>query len=104
MSPPVYNALAGKNGGPSAPVVKAAAPPKAATAAKPSSPKPGFNSKPSPQATGAMPALMGDKQRIARPPAQQIASSAGPAKTGEQRSGMETSMGALADQLHKPRR
>lgn len=109
MSPPVYNALAGKNGGPSAPVVKAAAPPKAAPpkaapAAKSPAPRSGFNSKPSPQATGAMPALMGDKQRIARPPAQQIASSAGPAKTGEQRSGMETSMGALADQLHKPRR
>lgn len=102
---PVYNALAGKNGGPSAPVVKAAAPPKAAPApaAKASAPKPGFNSKPSPQATGAMPAMMGDKQSIARPPAPKIAGTA-QARPSDQRSGMETAMGALADQLHKPRR
>lgn len=97
---PVYNALAGKNGGPSAPVVKAAAP---APAAKASAPKPGFNSKPSPQATGAMPAMMGDKQSIARPPAPKIAGTA-QARPSDQRSGMETAMGALADQLHKPRR
>ena len=52
---------------------------------------------------GQSPAMVGDRQKIARPPAPQIASTA-VKRPAEQRSGMETALGSLADQMHPPKR
>lgn len=105
MSPPVYNALAaGKAGIPNQPVVQKAAPlaPAPKNGAAPVK-GPAFNSKPDKSVNqGASPAMLGDRQKIARPAAPQIAGTT-QARPQDQRSGMETAMGALADQLHKPR-
>lgn len=100
---PIYNALAsGKAAAPSPqPPTTAEPPPQARPVHRA---PPGPNAKPSKDANaGQSPAMPGDKQRIARPPAPQIASTAQP-RPQEQRSGMETAMGALADKMHKPRR
>ena len=98
----MYNALAAKAALPNQPVTKAAPTPQKAT--KPVAPSPGFNSKPDKDANaGQSPAMVGDRQKIARPPAPQIQATM-PSRAPDQRSGMETSMGALADQLHPPKR
>lgn len=109
MAPPIYNALAaGKGGVPNQPVTKPA--PTPAQSAKPVKPAnqptiPGPNSRPDKNANaGQSPAMMGDKQKIARPPAQTIAASGQIARPQESRSGMETAMGAAADKLHPVKR
>lgn len=106
MSPPIYNALAGKGVLPNKPVVDKAPPPAQASkpvkSAVPTAPGP--NSRPNKDANaGQSPAMTGDKQRIARPPTPTIASTA-PARPQEQRSGMESAMGAMADQMHPVKR
>lgn len=104
--PPIYNALAaGKGGVPNQPVTQAAQKPGTSKPPAPAAmPSPGFNSKPGPQATGASPALVGDKQKIQRPAAPQIASSATAPRAAASSSGMETAMGAMADKLHPVKR
>lgn len=102
MTTPIYNALAAKTAAPAAPVRESPEPPPQARPQHRAPPGP--NAKPNKDANaGQSPAMPGDKQRIARPPAPQIASTAQP-RPQEQRSGMETAMGALADKMHKPRR
>lgn len=106
MSPPIYNALAAKGALPNQPVTAAAPTPAAATKpVKPSAaPSPGPNAKPNKDANaGQSPAMVGDRQKIARPPVPAIAATA-QARPQEQRSGMEASMGALADKMHPPKR
>jgi hypothetical protein len=102
MTAPMYNALAARTAPVAQPVAKPtpAAKPVTATEAPPR----GFNAKPDKDAnSGQSPAMTGDRQRIQRPAVHAIPSTAQP-RPQEQRSGMETAMGALADQLHKPRR
>lgn len=103
MSSPIYNALAGKGVLPNKPVVdKAPTPAQATKTATPAGPGP--NSRPNKDANaGQSPAMTGDRQRITRPPTPAIASTA-PARHQEQRSGMESAMGAMADQMHPVKR
>lgn len=99
---PIYNALAGRAPPAAQPVPQASPepPPQARPVQRAA---PGPNARPSKDANaGQSPAMVGDKQKIVRPPAPQIASTA-QTRPQEQRSGMETAMGALADSLHKPR-
>ncbi len=99
----MYNALAAKGVLTNQPVTKAAPTPAQSTK-QPMPAAPGPNAKPNKDAnTGQSPAMVGDRQKIARPPAPQIASSAA-ARPTEQRSGMETAMGSMADRMHPPKR
>lgn len=52
---------------------------------------------------GAVPSMMGDMKKIARPAYPTIASTS-PTRPAAASSGMETSMAALADKMHPPRR
>ena len=65
-----------------------------------------FNARPDANANaGAVPAMMGDKQKIARPPAPRIAASPQPQATPTYgASGIDTAMAAMADKLHPPRK
>lgn len=106
MPPPMYNALAASKVLPNQPMTaKAPTPAQSAKPMKPAAPAaPGSNSKPNKDANaGQVPGMMGDKQRIARPAAPQIASTA-PTRPQDVRSGMETAMGAMADSMHPVRR
>ena|GEM_PF-3896666 len=96
------NALAGSQ--PPAAGVAPAPAEKAAPAAAPA-----LNSKPNKNANSSQtPGLMGDVKPNPKPPLHKIA--AGPASAAtqrgqsSQRTGMETSMGALADKLHPPKK
>ena len=109
MVAPVYNALAAKTVLAAKPV-----PSKGAVQASPAPQTkqpvqrvaPGPNSKPNKDANaGQSPAMVGDRQKITRPAYQTIAPSpAAPARSSEQRSGMEGAMSALADKTHPVRR
>lgn len=105
--PPIYNALAAAKVLPSQPVTqKAPTPGQATKPVKPSAQPavPGPNARPNKDANaGQVPAMMGDKQKIQRPAAPSIASTA-PARPAAASSGMETAMGAMADQLHPVKR
>lgn len=106
MSSPVYNALAaGKGGVPNQPVVKTvSAPAQPVKTTAPGGPKPGFNAKPDKSVNqGASPAMVGDKQKIQRPAAPQIAGTQPMARSAPS-SGIESAMGAMADKLHPVRR
>jgi hypothetical protein len=49
--------------------------------------------------------MIGDRQRIAKPPAARIAPSAAPAReNNDMNSGMATAMGAMADKMHPVKR
>lgn len=100
---PIYNALA--SGKAATPSVQPQSPPEPPPQARPVHRQPpGPNAKPNKDANaGQSPAMPGDRQRIARPPAPQIVSTAQP-RPQEQRSGMEAAIGALADKIHRPRR
>ena len=106
----MFNALTSDKVLPNQPVT----PTRAASAVKESrppnsSPTPppaaGFNAKPNKDANaGQVPSMMGDKQKVAKPPAPQIGAAAPTGRAQDQRSGVETSMGAMADKLHPVKR
>ena len=99
----MYNALAAKGVLSNQPVTKAAPTPAQSTK-QPMPAGPGPNAKPNKDANaGQSPAMVGDRQKIARPPYVQLPSTA-QARPSEQRSGMEAAMGAMADKLHAPKR
>jgi len=67
----------------------------------PAAPAPKFNSKPNKDANaGQSPAMVGDRQRIVRPPVPTLSIDPAVPRAGDQRSGMEMAMAASADQLH----
>lgn len=103
----MYNALAAGKVLPNQPATQPAPTPAAAT--KPvklptTAAVPSFNAKPNKDANpGQSPAMVGDRQKIARPAAAQIASTA-IQRPAEQRSGLESAMGAMADSMHPVKR
>lgn len=101
----MYNALAAGKVLPNQPTPPAAPTPAQATKPAAKAPAPSFNSKPDKNVNqGAMPAMVGDRQKIARPPVQQIAASPGAARPPAQSSGIESAMGSLADKMHPVKR
>jgi hypothetical protein len=105
---PMYNALAAGKVLPNQPTTIPA--PTPAQATKPVKPAdkpavPNFNARPNKDANaGQSPGMMGDRQRIARPPVPTIAAAAPTGRPQDQRSGIESAMGAAADKLHPVKR
>ena len=113
---PMYNALAAGKVLPNQPSTPAR-PASAATATsppnnstKPPAPStkpavPNFNARPNKDANaGQSPGMIGDRQKVSAPPTPRIAAAAPTGRAQDARSGVETAMGSLADQLHPVKR